>query len=87
MSLAYCQKFEWCITGVNDTGDACIAGVTDTGEACITGINDTGDTDCVSLLVGHDHRLWQYSLLTLIQNIYCICTVLSEGTRPDIHDE
>jgi hypothetical protein len=30
--LAKCQRSYWCITGVNDTGNACIAGVIDTGE-------------------------------------------------------
>ncbi len=31
-ALANCQRSYWCITGVNDTGNACIAGVIDTGE-------------------------------------------------------
>ncbi len=31
-ALAKCQRSYWCITGVNDTGNACIAGVIDTGE-------------------------------------------------------
>jgi hypothetical protein len=31
-ALATCQSSYWCITGVNNTGNACIASVIDTGE-------------------------------------------------------
>jgi hypothetical protein len=47
--LANCQRSYWCITGVNDTGNACITGVIDTGEdmlgwrSLLPGINETGD--------------------------------------------
>jgi hypothetical protein len=55
-TLANCQRSYWCITGVNDTGNACIAGVIDTGKVgdlyCpvsttpvmhdVTGVNDAG---------------------------------------------
>jgi hypothetical protein len=30
--LANCQRSYWCITGVNDTGNACTTGVIDIGE-------------------------------------------------------
>jgi hypothetical protein len=42
--LANCQRSYWCITGVNDTGNACIAGVNDTGEDIDTG--KVGDLYC-----------------------------------------
>jgi hypothetical protein len=31
-ALANCQKSYWCITSVNNAGNACIAGVIDTGK-------------------------------------------------------
>ncbi len=56
-ALANCKRSYWCITGVNDTGNACIAGVIDTGKdmlprccwhrrswrSLLPGISDTGD--------------------------------------------
>jgi hypothetical protein len=35
--LANCQRSYWCITGVNDTGNACNAGVIDTSEDMLVG--------------------------------------------------
>jgi capsid portal protein len=41
-ALASCQKFEWWVTDVNDTGNAYITGVIDTVLG-ITDINDPGN--------------------------------------------
>jgi hypothetical protein len=40
-ALANCQRSYWCITGVNDTGNACTAGVIDTSEDMLPPVSMT----------------------------------------------
>jgi hypothetical protein len=50
-ALANCQRSNWCINGVKDTGNACIAGVIDTGECMLCRCHCHGEVGNIYCLV------------------------------------